>query len=76
MNKDSSRRQVMNGSRKPEMIEDFWIGMMIRVIRWIQGISWIMAASSISPESCSMELSELLLANGIYLTVPTMISSV
>ena len=38
----------MNGSRKPEMIEDFWIGMMIRVIRWIQGISWMMAASSIS----------------------------
>ena len=50
--------------------------MMIRVMRWIQGISWMMAASSISPESCSMELSELLLANGIYLTVPTMISSV
>ena len=52
------------------------MGIMIRVMRLIQGISWIMAASSISPESCSMEFRELLLAKGMYLMVPTMISSV
>ena len=38
MNSDSSRRHVMNGSRKPEMIEDFWMGMMMRVMRLIQGM--------------------------------------
>ena len=36
---------------KPLMMEDFWIGMMILVMRLIQGISWIIAASSISPDS-------------------------
>ena len=30
--RESSRRQVMKGSIKPEMMEDFWMGMMIRVI--------------------------------------------
>ena len=52
------------------------MGMMIRVIRLIQGMFWMMAASSISPESWSMEFRLLRLAKGIYFTVPTMISSV
>ena len=64
----------MKGSMYPLMMDDFWMGMMIRVIRLIQGMSWMMAASSISPESWSMELSELRLAKGMYLMVPTMIS--
>ena len=57
-------------------MEDFWIGMMIRSIRLYQGISWMMAASSISPDSCSMEFSALLLAKGMYLITPAMINNV
>ena len=58
------------------MMEDFWMGMMMRVIRLIQGMSWMMAASSISPESWSIEFRELRLAKGMYLMVPVMISRV
>ena len=58
------------------MMEVFWMGMMMRVIRLTQGTSWMMAASSISPESCSMEFSELRLAKGMYLMVPAMMSRV
>ena len=66
----------MNGSMYPLMIADFWIGMMIRNIRFVHGISWMIAASSISLLICSMEFSALRLANGMYLIVPAMISSV
>ena len=52
------------------------MGMMMRVMRLTHGISWMMAASSISPESWSMEFRLLRLAKGMYLTVPTMMSSV
>ena len=58
------------------MMEDFWMGMMMRVIRLTQGTSWMIAASSISPDSWSMELRELRLAKGMYLMVPTMMSRV
>ena len=75
MNSVSSRRLVMKGSRYPLMMDDFWMGMMIRVIRLSQGTSWMMAASSISPDSCIMEFRALRLAKGMYLIVPAMISS-
>ena len=58
------------------MMEDFWMGMMMRVIRLIQGTFWMMAASSISPESWSMELRLERLAKGMYLMVPARMSSV
>ena len=76
MNRDNSLKHVMNGSKNPLMIEDFWIGMMMFSILLIQGTFSIMADSSISPESCSIELSALLEAKGMYLTVPTIISAV
>ena len=57
------------------MMDDFWMGMMMRVMRLTQGMFRIMADSSISPDSWSMEFSELRLAKGMYLMVPTMISS-
>ena len=41
-------------------MDDFWIGMMMRVIRRNQEMFWITAASSISLESCIMELSALM----------------
>ena len=76
MNSVSSRRQVMKGSRNPLMMEVFWMGMMILVIRFHQGMSWMIAASSISPLSCIMEFRALRLAKGMYLTTPAKISSI
>ena len=35
------------------------MGMIMRVMRLIQGMSWMMAASSISPEICIMLFSAL-----------------
>ena len=57
------------------MIEDFWIGMMILVMRLNQEMPWISAASSISPESWSIALMPLLEAKGRYLTEPQRASS-
>ena len=75
-NSDSSRRHVINGSMYPLMIADFWIGIMIRNILFVHGMSCMIAASSISLLICSMEFNALRLANGMYLIVPAMISSV
>ena len=46
------------------------------VIRLIQGISWMIAASSISPDNCNIEFNALRLANGMYLITPTITSNV
>ena len=48
----------------------------MRVIRLIQGISWMIAASSISPDNCNIEFNALRLANGMYLITPTITSNV
>lgn len=65
MNSVSSRSVLMNGSMYPEMIEDFWIGMMMRTIRLNQPIPWIIADSSSSWLSWSIEFREAIAANGI-----------
>ena len=73
-NRDSSLIQEMKGSRYPEITVDFWIGMIIRTIRFHQLTPIIIPASSISLLSCSMELTPDLEAMGIYFTLPMIAS--
>ena len=70
-NRDSSLIQDVNGRRNPEIILAFCIGMIILVILFHQEIPKIVAASSISADSCSMALVPDLVAKGRYFTVPT-----
>ena len=73
--RESSLIHEMKGRRYPEMKLAFWIGNNIFSIRFHHGTSMIMAASSISGESCIMELAPLLEAKGRNLIPPTMINS-
>ena len=57
------------------MKDDFWIGNSTLSIRLGQDAPTMTAASSISPESCIMELVPLREAKGRYLMAPTMISN-
>ena len=74
-NRESSLMHEMNGRRYPEMKLAFWIGNRILIILFPQETLIIVAASSISGESCIIEFAPLLEANGRNFIPPTRIRS-
>ncbi len=70
-NRESSRIHEINGNRYPDKKLGFWIGKMIFSIRFHHGVLVKIAASSISPDSCSIAPVADLVANGMYLIAPT-----
>ena len=63
--------QETKGSRNPLIKLAFWIGNRTRTMRFHQGTPKIIAASSISPDSCIIAPVAVLDANGMNLIDPT-----